>query len=365
MIAIEESPRQAAAHPSADTPQVSILMAVHNGEAHLDEAMHSLLAQDFTDFEFVIVDDASGPVVHAMLEQHAAQDPRIVLVRNDRQLRLAASLNIGLQRCRAPLTARADADDIYAPERLSRQVAFLNKHPDVGVVSCGFNRIAQDGTYIATINAVTDPDQIAFDRLFINRILHPGVMFRTALVREAGGYDEAFWTAQDTELWARLAHVTRLANIREALVDYRVHDQSVSRSRGEEGQALSLSVPIAQIGRYLGTPLPQDEARAAIALYRSAPPLAAHEVLLAEKCLARIRRVAVQRETPTVMAHFERRISDSLFGAASRLKGSDPAAALLVAASAAAWRFNRRWAVRVARRLLARRLLVRTNARTA
>ncbi len=243
-------------------------MAVHDGEAYLPEALDSLLAQTLRDFELVIVDDASTDGTAAVLEAYAARDARVTVVRNEKNSRLAASLNRGLERCRAALVARADADDVYAPERLARQARFMEAHPDVGVLGCGYHRVGPDGDRRGTITPPAEHATIRARQLFMNSFLHPGVVFRTEVVRGGGGYDEAFWTAQDSDLWARLRDRTRFANLPEPLVHYRVHGASVVKTRGDAGQRLSLSVPRRLLSATLGRALGEDEARAVVTLYQ-------------------------------------------------------------------------------------------------
>lgn len=115
-------------------PRVSVLMAVHNGQRYLGEAIESLLRQTFEDFELVIVDDASTDDTPRLLESLACRDRRIVLMRNDRNIGLAGLLNQGLAVCCAPLVARAGADDIFMLERLEKLVCCVETHPGVSIL---------------------------------------------------------------------------------------------------------------------------------------------------------------------------------------------------------------------------------------
>jgi glycosyltransferase involved in cell wall biosynthesis len=117
------------------TPAISVAMSVYNGERFLAEAIESVLGQTFADLEFLIVDDGSTDGSRAMIEAYAAKDARIrPILRENRGL--IASLNQMLDEARAPLVARMDADDVCLPERLAQQVAFLDAHPDYGVLGC-------------------------------------------------------------------------------------------------------------------------------------------------------------------------------------------------------------------------------------
>lgn len=108
-------------------------MSVYNGERFLADAIRSILAQSFGDFEFLILDDGSTDSSRSIIAGFAASDSRIrPIIRENRGL--IASLNQLLEEARAPLIARMDADDISHPERFSRQISFLAGHPDHGVL---------------------------------------------------------------------------------------------------------------------------------------------------------------------------------------------------------------------------------------
>ena len=289
-----------------DSLRVSVLMAVHNGERHLSEALDSVLAQTLADFELVVVDDASTDGTAAMLDAYAERDDRVVVIRNAENLRLPASLNRGLAQCRAPLVARADADDVNLPERLERQVAFLDRHPDVGVVGCAFRKMDEAGHLLNTVRYATDHEAIRTRQLFLSSFLHPGVVFRASVVRAVGGYDEAYWTAQDSDLWTRLRDRTRFANLPDVLVHYRVHSNSIVRTRGDEGRRLSINVTRGPLEEILGHPLDDGDLNALVRLYRGFEPMDSHEV---DRGLPLLRDVfrRVRKTEPRVAVRLMRR----------------------------------------------------------
>lgn len=317
-----------------DVPSVSVLLAVHNGEEYLSEALDSLLAQTFKDFELVVVDDASTDGTGAVLEAYAARDPRLVVVRNEENLRLASSLNRGLDRCRAPLVARADADDVYASERLSRQVRFMEAHPEVGVLGCGYHRVGPDGSRQGTVAPPADHAPIRARQLFMNSFLHPGVVFRTGVVRAVGGYDSAFWTAQDSDLWARLRDQTRFANLPEPLVSYRVHEASIVKTRGDAGQRLSLSVPQRLLSATLGRDLDADETWAVVTLYQGFEWMEAAEIRRSLPLLREVLDHVDKHEPPQAARFLKREAAASLLKQIPHLDRSDrPLTRTLLAAA--------------------------------
>lgn len=303
---------------STPVPRVSILMPVHNGASFLRDALDSLLAQSFERFELVIVDDASIDRTPAILADYAARDARIRCLRNPSRQGVAVSLNRGLQACRAALVARADADDVCLPDRLSRQVAYLDQHPHIGVLSCGFDRIDATGRLLRTEEPVRGPDTIRFWMMFMNCLPHSGVMFRKHLVLAAGGYDPAFWTAQDSDLWARMLPHTAMDNLPGPLVRYRVHISSMVRTRGAAGLALSLSVPQRQLSAYLGHTVTLEEVRVAVGLFQSFSALSAQEVRDGARLLARVDRIAARREPEALITAYRTQIVGSLLKQARR-----------------------------------------------
>ena len=208
---------------SADgAPAVTVLMPVHNPNArYLREAVESVLAQTLSDFELVIIEDPWNGSAADVLSP--LRDARIRIHRNEVQLGLAESLNVGLRMARAPLVARLDADDLCLPRRLETQAAFLNAHPDVAVYGSRITVIDDDGRPIAQRMLPLSHDEIARRMRTANPLSHPSVMFRKAIVEDAGGY-ERNQVVEDYELWCRLlARGARFAASEEPLILYRFH----------------------------------------------------------------------------------------------------------------------------------------------
>jgi len=121
-------------------PEVTVLMSVYNGEKYLREAIDSILNQTFTDFEFLIVNDGSTDRTAEILRSY--DDPRIIIINNEKNIGLTKSLNIGLRMAKGEYIARMDADDVSMPERLQKQIELLNQKKNTGLV----------GTYYTIIN---------------------------------------------------------------------------------------------------------------------------------------------------------------------------------------------------------------------
>lgn len=210
-------------------------MAVHNGERFLAETLESVLGQSATDFEFVIVDDASDDGTPALLAA-AAADARVRLVRNERNLGLTASLNVGLRQASGKYIARIDADDVCLSDRLERQHAFMESNPDHVAVACGYHVIDEVGRTVRTNRGGLDDWQIRWLGGFNPPAPHPTYFFRR--MHDDGTsnlYDEAYRTAQDFELWSRLSLQGRTEVLPEVLVKYRRHPNVITvRKRREQ-----------------------------------------------------------------------------------------------------------------------------------
>lgn len=214
-------------------PLVTVLMSVHNDARYLPAAVESVLRQSLEDFELLILDDGSTDGSAEYLARLA--DPRVRVVRNERNLGLTRSLNVGLDLARELFLARMDADDVAAPRRLERQVEFLDRHPNVGVVGSSRVLIDEAGAVVAHAPAAEDDAAIRWKCLLGNPLAHPAVMLRLHLLNAHKlRYDERYRTAQDYELWSRLLAVTKAHNLPEPLLHYRLRDGVSRTHKGEQ-----------------------------------------------------------------------------------------------------------------------------------
>jgi hypothetical protein len=201
-------------------------MSVHNGERYLREAVESILGQSFSDLEFIILDDGSTDSTWEILSSYG--DPRIGLVRNEKNIGLTLSLNKGLALARGKYVARMDADDISLPHRLEMQVDFLERHPHIGVLGTAVQYMDSSGNLADVQRFPERHNIIRWSLCFYNPVPHPTVMVRRRLMEQVRGYEPDIRTAQDYDLLQRLSSVTRLANLSEVLLYLRKHNASIT-----------------------------------------------------------------------------------------------------------------------------------------
>ncbi len=216
-----------------DTPVVSVVMAVYNGERHLRETVSSILSQMFTNFEYIIVNDGSTDRTAELLQSFS--DARIMLLHNEQNQGLPYSLNRGLEHARGTYIARIDAGDLAVKERLEAQVAYLEQHPEHGILGSACLVLDDSGqTKGRETFPVTDLD-IRWRSLLGNPFLHPSIMLRRdVLVQHHLTYDTAFHSSQDYELWTRVLRHTCGANLKEPLILYRQSSESMTTKRRKE-----------------------------------------------------------------------------------------------------------------------------------
>jgi len=220
-------------------PKVTVLIAVYNGERFLREALDSVLAQTFTDFELLVVNDGSTDETATILESYS--DGRIRIITNRRNIGVVGSLRRGLNYARGEYIARIDADDIALPERLEKQVEYLDLHPEVGMVSSRCLVIDGDGRLVSSSSAQT-PEEIYYLLAFHDPIYNPTVTFRKALVLSLGGYgDDSVNRVEDYDLWVRISRRAKIVELDEILAQYRIHSANLTNTfRGPQSAAAKM-----------------------------------------------------------------------------------------------------------------------------
>lgn len=205
-------------------PRVTVILPAYNAEAYILESVNSVLSQTYSDFILMVIDDGSIDKTFNILSE--IRDKRLLLLKNDKNMGLVNTLNRGLRESQSEYIARMDADDISCPTRLEKQLDFLDKNKDYGL--CGTWGKSFDGDK-AEIMPPTDNSKIKIEMLFANCFIHSSVMMRSKILRLHGlQYSQV--AAEDYDLWLKLCAVTKVKNLDEILVYYRVHSEQITQS---------------------------------------------------------------------------------------------------------------------------------------
>ncbi|MET0334651.1 MAG: glycosyltransferase [Rhizobacter sp.] len=217
-------------------PFVSFVIPAKNAEATLSETLDSLVAQTFTDFEVVLVNDGSTDNTAGVAAAYADRLP-LKVVTHDASQGVAESINDGLRASDSEFVARIDADDLAAPQRLERQLTFLRAHPVVDVVGSHMQIFGVEDGVRVDRHVLAHPTESAEIRTALLQrcaLAHPSVMCRRSFFERFGTYDVRFDFAEDYELWCRASLLgAQFANIPEILTHYRKHAGQVSTQKAQ------------------------------------------------------------------------------------------------------------------------------------
>ena len=216
------------------TPLISVIMPVYNTAKYLNEAIDSILEQTFKDFEFIIIDDCSTDGSKDIIKSY--NDERIILLENETNLGIVYSLNYAISLANGKYIARMDSDDISEINRLEKQVSFMENNEDIILCGTWFKGIGNDKLYVYP----ESHDEIIVKMLSYCAIGHPTVFIRNSILKHYNlKYDILMEYAEDYDLWSRLSTIGKLANLPEVLLQYRIHDNQVSKQKKIKQKILS------------------------------------------------------------------------------------------------------------------------------
>lgn len=209
-------------------PLVSVVLPVYNGSLYLRRSIDSILNQDFTDFQLIIINDGSCDDSAKIIQQYS--DPRIHYFHQDNK-GLANTLNRGINLARGKYIARQDQDDVSASNRLTLQVNFLKNNPEYAMVGSAAEIWAGGMKTPRALRHPTTDAELRFGLIFRNYFVHSSVLIRRDVLLELGGYctDPMRQPPEDYELWSRISREYKVANLIQPLVSY--HEVSGSMSR--------------------------------------------------------------------------------------------------------------------------------------
>ena len=252
-------------------PKLTVLTTVFNGERYLDEAIKSILAQDFTDYEYLIVDDGSTDNTPQILRRWAERDPRIVVERIAQNAGIARALNRGLALARGKYVGRQDVPTTSRcrATRLRRQVDRLESEPDVVLVSANFTMIDDQGRWAGNCVVENPSAVIAYLLNFSNAVAGAGSqgMFRRDMARDLGGFREDYDVSVDYEFWTRLVQHGRFVILPFFGLKYRLHSQRSSVRHRNQQRRNSLASSLRMLTAHLNRALSDEEFTAAMSIW--------------------------------------------------------------------------------------------------
>ncbi len=214
-------------------PSISVLLAAYNAEDCLGFAIESILSQSFTNIELIIINDGSTDNTKKVLNLYCSQDPRIILIENNINLGLAASLNEGLKIAKGKYIARQDSDDYSVRNRLEIQRIFMEENPDIDLTASNCNYIDIRNNFVCKVrhfSAITDQYQHILEHGGI--FPHGSAFTRCDKLFEVGGYNENLYYGQDADLWLRyLINNKKIFVLPEILYNFRIFPNYTNKKR--------------------------------------------------------------------------------------------------------------------------------------
>lgn len=246
-------------HNQPQNIAATVLMPVFNAEQYIDEAVESVLAQTFQDFELLLLNDGSTDGTLTKLEVFAKRDARCKIITGP-NVGIVATLNKGLALANGPLIFRMDADDICLPTRFKEQVDYMAQHPECLVLGSAIYLIDDAGRRIMEMKGPKDHATIDSANLQGDgsHVYHPTWAMRRDPIVQLGGYREVCRHAEDLDLLLRVAEVGELHNLGTVLLLYRQHASSIGYAKRKE-QVLATHLAIADACQRRGIPLPKFE----------------------------------------------------------------------------------------------------------
>lgn len=253
-------------------PLVTVFITAYNSEKYISQTIESIINQTYPNIEILIVDDGSTDNTTEIVQSF--KDKRIRLLKNEKNMGIPFSRNIGLAKAKGDFIAIIDADDIAYRKRLEKQIIYLNKNPDIDVVGTYYKTMGNKYPRVIKTNLLT-PEEIKVYLIFYNNIANPTVLMRKkTLERHNIRYNLNYFVAQDYELWAQISKIGKISIIPEALIKYRVGHANISgqskKERSYERKMLLSSIH-SDLLSYYGFNLPPQRIKLFNEIYNDNP----------------------------------------------------------------------------------------------
>jgi Glycosyl transferase family 2 len=241
-------PRNTGGNGQKNKPVVSVVMVICNVERFLREAIESILEQTYRDFEFIIVDFGSTDKSKAMAAGYAATDDRITL-HEIPHCDVARARNAGCFLAQGRYIAVMDADDVSLPNRLTLEVDFMEKHPEIGLLGGAAEWIDARGKPLWAVDVPTEDEKIKVALRTHYPFSHTAVLVRTKTFAHVGGYRSAFTSAEDYDLGLRISDHFQCANLPQIVVKYRIHPNQLSLTKRKQQTLCKLAAQASALSR--------------------------------------------------------------------------------------------------------------------
>ena len=238
-----------------ENPEISVIMPVFNSSKYLKEAIQSILDQSFENFEFIILNDNSTDESLKIIKEFQLIDKRIVLINKTENFGPSLLRNEGIEIAKAEFIAFMDADDVAVSQRFIKQIEVLKNNNDIGLCGSWF-KLFGENIEDQIIKHYEFHDDLKINFLLECYIGNPTVMFKKSLLKDLRFKNE-FRVMGDYELWARFIHTTKFYNIQQVLVNYRWHQDNITKTTNVDRQKIHLSIQTSQLNDFgidLNTP---------------------------------------------------------------------------------------------------------------
>lgn len=236
-------------------PLVSVVMPVHNAEQFVSQAIQSIIAQTFKDFEFLILDDYSNDDSLKIIKKWAEKDARIRVIKNTQKSGVSSAANQLHKAAQGTYIARMDADDVAELDRLEKQLDIFKRNPKTVVVGGQCTVIDRNNVKIGAKTFPTEPEDIKKMSGYLYPVQQPTVMFNTKLIpTNFVWYNESLDSAEEHELLFKLMQFGDIRNTKETLLKYRIHSSNTSKIHPKKDYFSILRARIAGFTKY-GVPI--------------------------------------------------------------------------------------------------------------
>lgn len=216
---------------NSTNPLVSVVIPVHNGEKYIKESLDSCLEQTYGDIEIIIVDDKSEDNTLDILREYEAKNNKVKVLAIEKQNGLGNVLNIGIRSSGGKYIARMDADDIMIPDRIEKQVEYLENNPNCVAVGGQIDIINENSDTIGHRRYMLEDKDLKRNRFLFQPFAHPAVTLRRVTLEEIGLYPENMWKVEDVKLFLILSTKGEFANLPDTVLKYRMTFKTESQAR--------------------------------------------------------------------------------------------------------------------------------------